>query len=204
MGLFKKAKRWADAGEDWGLLKNGVAGTAVITAATKTNRRTSSDGTGEGQRGYELGLRVSIPGREPYDAEHKQWTFDHNPPHEGMGVNVKVNPEDPQVLVVDWRNPPHIPETGGKSIAGILATGVPGRAVIRRFESTNAVAPDNGDPVLYFVLDVSVEVRDPYELRLFHRVPSGDRPRVTVGLDVPIKALPLDPNEIAIDWANAF
>jgi len=36
MGLFKRAKKWVDAGEDWGLRKNGEAGTAVITAAKKT------------------------------------------------------------------------------------------------------------------------------------------------------------------------
>jgi hypothetical protein len=204
MGLFKKVEKWADAGEDWGLLKNGVAGTAVITAAKKTSRRTAGEGSGAAQYVYEMKLRVTIPGHDPYDAEHKQWTFDSDPPHEGKVVNVKVNPDDPLDLVVDWRNRPHVPETTGKSIAEILATGVPGRAVVRQLDTTNAVAPDNGDPVMLFILDVTVDGRDPYELKLFHRVPAKDQPRVAVGQEVPIKALPPDPNEIAIDWANAF
>src|SRR5262245_9030312 len=108
MGLFKKAKKWADAGEDWGLLKNGTAATATITAATKTNRRTSG-AAGVDQFVYEMKLRVTVPGDEPYDVEHKQWTFDSNPPHEGMVVNVKVKPDDTRELVIDWRNPPNVP-----------------------------------------------------------------------------------------------
>jgi hypothetical protein len=202
VGLFKRVAKWVNAGDDHGLLRSGVAGTAVVTAARKTGRTTSS--LGEGQPVYELGLRISIPGREPYDIEHKQWTFDSLPPEVGMVVNVKVNADDPHDLVVDWRHQPQTAASTGASVAEILATGVPGRAVIREMFETGVVAPDNGDPVVGFVLDVRVEGRDPYELRFAHRVPVAIRPRVEVGAEVPIRALPPDPNEVAIDWANAF
>lgn len=86
MGLFKKITKFVNAGEDSGLLEHGLAGIAVITAAERTGRSTSS--LGDGQRVYTLGLRVSISGREPYDVEHSQWTFDSAPPADGQVVAV--------------------------------------------------------------------------------------------------------------------
>ena len=202
MGLFKKITKFVNAGEDTALLKRGVAGTAVITSAERTGRTTSS--LGDGQRVYKLGLRVSIPGRDPYEVEHSQWTFDSAPPAEGQVVAVKVNHDDPNDLVVDWRNPPTTATGVGASVAEILATGVPGTATVREIFETGAVAPDNGDPVIGFVLDVRIEGRASYELKFAHRVPAALRDRLAVGADYPIKALPPDPNEVAIDWEAAF
>ncbi|MGH9025458.1 MAG: hypothetical protein ACRDWD_04980 [Acidimicrobiia bacterium] len=34
------------------------------------------------------------------------------------------------------------------------------------------------------------------------RVPSKIRPQVAVGVELPIRALPPDPNNVAIDWAS--
>jgi len=191
-----------NAGEDRALLERGQPGTAVITSAIPTGRTTTSQAGG--QPVYKLGLRISIPGRDPYDLEHSQWTFDSAAPGEGQVVVVKVNPDDPEDVVVDWRNPPSGGEVSGASVAEILATGVAGRATVREMFETGVVAPDNGDPVVGFVLDVRVEGREPYELRFGHRVPAALRARVTVGDEYPIKALPPDPNEVAIDWDAAF
>lgn len=115
-----------------------------------------------------------------------------------------MNPDDPNDLVVDWRHPPSIAASGGASVADILATGVPGRATVREVFETGAVAPDNGDPVVGFVLDVRIDGQEPYEVRFAHRVPAALRTRIAVGDEYPVKALPPDPNEVAIDWKTAF
>jgi hypothetical protein len=196
MGRFKDLLG-GPIGEDPKLLQHGLAGTAVVQAATNTGIGTNENAD---QPIYELRLRVSIPGREEYEAEHRQWTFGSAPPAVGDVVSVKVDPKQAERLVVDWRNPPTGTVTGGASRADILAEGVPGTATVLELFETGVVAPDNGDPVLGFVLDVRAEGREKYELRVGQRVPAAIAASVTTGATYPVKVLVSDPSELVIDW----
>jgi hypothetical protein len=200
MGIFRKVSTALNLGlGDDRLLRRGVPATALILAADNTRFGTS--GTMGANPIYKLRLRVSVPGAAPYDVEHTQWTMNSAPPEVGDVVNVRVDPGKPDELIIDWRNPPRTAKGGGASIAEILSKGDAGHATVREIFETGVVAEDNGDPVVGFVLALRADSREPWDVRFAHRVPASIRPRIAVGQEYPVKFLPEDPNEVAIDWS---
>ena len=200
VGLFKKAVEKTLKGDEFWLLDNGTEGTAVILAS-KATRRTTSD-TEDGQRVYELRLRVTLPGAEPYEVDHEQWTFDHAPPSNDQIVRVKVDPDDREHLTIDWRNPLRGLHESGPSVAEIVEQGTATRAVIRRLGDAKSVPEVDGKPVVVFVLDVVLADGDTFEASFAQPVPPDVKPSLDVGVALPVRYVTPDAEGIAIDWAS--
>jgi hypothetical protein len=80
------------------IASTGIAGTATVTELTQTGM-TLND-----QPQVEIGLLVSIPGRTPYAATRKEFVplILLGRLSSGQPLPVKVDPTDPQAIVIDW------------------------------------------------------------------------------------------------------
>jgi hypothetical protein len=98
-GFWKQLRRSVDPrfhGVDSTLIERGIRGTAVIKAIEETNLLVGN--TGHEQAVFQMSLRVSVPGHEPYDVDHRQT----GGALVGAEVTVLVDPQNPQNLFVDW------------------------------------------------------------------------------------------------------
>jgi hypothetical protein len=80
------------------LAATGLVGTATITGLTQTGMSLND------QPQVEMELLVSIPGRAPYQARHKEFVplILLGRLTSGLPLPVKVDRADPQSLVIDW------------------------------------------------------------------------------------------------------
>jgi hypothetical protein len=110
----------------------GLAGTATITGLTQTGMSLND------QPQIEMELLISIPGRAPYKARRKEFV-----PQillgrlsSGLPLPVKVDPADPQRLVIEWGAPSSMPaataggqtETLAQVQAALADSGLPAAA----------------------------------------------------------------------------
>lgn len=93
----------------------GLTGTASITGLTQTGMSLND------QPQVEMELLVSIPGRAPYQARRKEFVplILLGRLSSGMPLPVKVDPIDPQSLIIDWNAPGTVPT----SAASLFPTG---------------------------------------------------------------------------------
>lgn len=199
MGLFRKLTDKAVLGDEFALLKNGIEGTAVILESEATKRITAE--TDDGQRVYKMRLRVTLPGEEPYEVAHDQWTFDHAPPTNDQIVRVRVDPDDREHLTIDWRNPLRGLHESGPSVAEILERGTATKAIIRRLGDAKSIEEIDGNPVVVFVLDVVPPDRTTFEASFAQPVPTAIKPTLEVGVALPVRYVTPDAEGMAIDWA---
>jgi hypothetical protein len=82
------------------ILTTGTAGTAQVTGVTQTGMYLNE------QPQLDLQLMVSVPGRAPYPARHKSFVplMLMGRVTSGQPLAVRVDPVDPQKLVVDWQS----------------------------------------------------------------------------------------------------
>ena len=80
------------------IANTGIAGTATVTGLTQTGMTLNN------QPQVEIGLLVSIPGRAPYAATRKEFVplILLGRLSSGQPLPVKVDPADPQEIVIDW------------------------------------------------------------------------------------------------------
>lgn len=80
------------------IASTGIAGTATVTGLTQTGMSLND------QPQVEIGLLVSIPGRVPYAATRKEFVplILLGRLSSGQPLPVKVDPTDPQAIVIDW------------------------------------------------------------------------------------------------------
>ena len=90
-------KALSDDSRDESLYERGLDGTAVITAVKRSLVSAGGD-EGSSDRIYKYDLRVTVPGRDPYDVSHSETGHGE----EGATVPVKVDPDDPENLLIDW------------------------------------------------------------------------------------------------------
>ena len=87
------------AGSTDNLLATGVSGTATLTGVTQTGMYLNE------QPRIKMDLLVQLPGQVPYAAEHSEFVplilLSRVQP--GATLPVKVNPAQPQKVVVDWQ-----------------------------------------------------------------------------------------------------
>lgn len=203
MGLFKKAKeamQMATGGEQ---IPDGRLGMAVITSCDISG--TSITIGNVEQRVCTFGLEVYLDDTDRYRATAKaklpEWDLAKIQPG-ATQVAVRVDPQDPQHVAIDFSIPPPTVRAKGQgSYAELIATGTPATAIIVQFQDmgmTNA----EGVPIKAFLLTVMPEGRDPYQAQVGNPVPATALPLVYPGSKVPVK-LGAGPEDIAIDWAAA-
>lgn len=89
-------KAFSDRSRDESLKERGVAGTALVNSVKRSHVSTGDDGDSPI---YKYELRVTVPGREPYDVAHSETGH----AEAGATVPVMVDPDDPENLLIDWR-----------------------------------------------------------------------------------------------------
>jgi hypothetical protein len=97
------------------------------------------------------------------------------------------------------------------SAAELLATGKRMTAVVREFSPTGKTvgdsspgAPDPGDPVYVFKVDIPLELGNPIEAVYMHRVPQAKVDQLRLGESLNVAVNPANPTrEVAIDWETS-
>ncbi len=109
------------------ILTNGIAGTAQITGLTQTGMQLNE------QPQVSMNLLISLPDRPPYAATRKEFVplILLGRLTSGQPLAVRVDPADPQKVVIDWQNIGLMPPMGqpilgtqpmGQPILGMQAT----------------------------------------------------------------------------------
>lgn len=202
-----------------GTLAVGIPGGALTGVATVLSYK-GIGSTIHDESMVELRLRISIPGREPYELTH--WDVVGVYAASRLSTNAAfrcaVDPRAAHEVLVRWEQPVtldglsdpgnrlgvHTPVRTDASLsaAALLAHGLPARARIVQSSSQGTVAP-NGDPILVFVLHVVPDNgTPPFQSLTAQRVPP-DRLAYTVA-GTPLRVA-YDPENrtrmVAIDWA---
>jgi hypothetical protein len=203
MGLLSKIT----GGPDKKLLASGLLGRAIITDVRPTGT-TLEVGNGLVQRVCVFTVEVSLDRQAPYTATCKQRIPEIQLPQIRLGnttVAVRVSPEDPTQIALDFATEPPVVTTAGgsgnHSAAELLATGAPGRAVIVQYQPLGKRNPAGVD--LYaFLLTVMPHTGDPYQIQVGNPTPPAALPFLFPGSRVPVKIGTI-PNAVVIDWEAA-
>lgn len=208
MGLFKKMKE-AVAGTDADSIENGVLGRAVVIGLDVSG--TSITTGGVETRVCTFVLEVALDDTPRYQAQARQriavWDIGRIQPG-GTMVAVRVDPNDPQRVAIDWQTPPPQVRASGNdansgSAAQILAMGEACQVVIVQYQDMGMTGP-TGDPIYAFVLTVVPNGANPYQIQVGNPVPARALVKLFPGSQVPAKRIPSDPNSVVIDWDAAL
>ena len=98
------------------ILTTGTAGTAQVVGVTQTGMYLNE------QPQLDLQLMVTLPGRAPYPARHKSFVplMLMGRVTSGQPLAVRVDPADPQKIVVDWQNSGFASAPMGMPMAGAM------------------------------------------------------------------------------------
>ncbi len=104
------------------VLATGTPGTAQVTGVTQTGMYLNE------QPQLDLQLMVTIPGRAPYPAHHKSFVplMLMSRVTSGQPLAVRVDPADPQKVVVDWQNTGFVASPMGMPMAGAMPAAASG------------------------------------------------------------------------------
>lgn len=202
MGLLRKMT----GGVDKKLLESGILAQGVI-ADMRITGTTVQSGNGLVQRACIFTVEVNVDGKEPYTATCKQRIPEVQIPQFKAGstmVAVRVNPDDPNDIVLDLQTaPPTVttPSNPAHSAAEILATGEAGQAIIIDSQSINRRNAAGVD-VYAFTLTVIPVGRDPYQIQVGNPTPPSALPFLFAGSRVPVR-IGANPNAVVIDWEKA-
>jgi hypothetical protein len=95
MPAFWKALKKSITGVDSSLAERGIPGTAIVNAVEETYWEV---GTGSRRPILEFSLRITVPGRDPYEVIHRQ----EGNALVGTQLHVFVDPENEQNVLIDW------------------------------------------------------------------------------------------------------
>jgi|GEM_PF-5565593 len=208
-----------------GKIKNGVAGTAQVQAASVAPWDASmANGS--------MWLDVYVEGWPPYRVKKSFMVSTKKWPQPGQTLPVTVDPKNHEKLHVEWDQvqtvdqqmaqgaPAPFPGAPGAvmgsdgttapiasqtvSAAQLLATGSPGHAVVVQSQPLGQNTPD-GDPIYLFVLDVTADSGGaPFNATIGHRVPKTDVSFAAVGTQLKVAFDPAMPTQkVAIDWPGS-
>jgi hypothetical protein len=207
--LFLWGRRWSRAFADAQQLKaQGVPGQATITGMRQTGVYVNE------QPQIELQLRVQTEMHAPYDVTVKEYVplMLLGTLSSGRPLPVKVDPANPQRLVIEWENAMSIPGQAGvapptpvdheATKQQLLATGVAGTATVVSSSATGETDAQ-GRPVYDLVMKIEVEGRPPMQGPARVGIPLERADQLEAGDTVPIKADPNNPAMMAVDWENA-
>jgi hypothetical protein len=191
------------------LLATGVLGRGLITSVEKTG---TSVGSKQDPRPVCLfGVEVTLDNTAPFSAQIRQSVPLADVPQYVPGqtfVAVRVDPADHSRVALDRSQaPPTVTiseqSTGAPSAASVLETGTPVRAVIVQTQSLNAKNPA-GLELYALVLTILEDGQPPRQIQIGNPVPDSCVPLLYPGSNVPARALPGQPNVVAVDWDAAL
>lgn len=215
LGLVIWARKWGRAVADAERIKaQGVAGTATILGMQQTGVTMNE------QPQIELRLQVSTQMHGAYEVTSKEWVplMLLGTLTSGRPLPVKVDPADPQRVIIEWESAGGIggPATGQAAPAlaqpptgdpvdvkkRLLETGVSGTAKVISSAPTGQTDSE-GRPVYSMMLEIHVEGRPPMQGPAVVGVPPERAEQLEAGDTVPIRADPNNPAMMAVDWENA-
>ena len=222
MGLFGGRKRKQRL-EEAGVTATGEVVSVRDTGVTVNNNPRVA-----------LTLQVNpSDGSPPFEVSKKATVSRVSIPRPGDAFMVRYDPDDPENFVigpatasaaasaaaVDAADAGTIAsavsadDSGVKrgSAAELLATGKRMTAVVREFSPTgktvgesNPSAPDPGDPIYVFKVEIPLELGNPIEAMYLHRVPVAKVDQLTIGERLNVAVNPANPTrEVAIDWETS-
>src|SRR5271165_1598533 len=205
-------------------LGNATAADAQPTSGTPgTARVLSAEWTGAVinlEYVCQIGLRVEIPGREPYDVKIEQRVDPLRLAalQPGTTVAVRVDPANPVNIRIDFTQvttPPGAQSAGPPpaSAADLLASGQRVQGVLKSFADTGSTprrlgkAPSRpeflDDPLYIFDVDLQFPNLAPIEGQAVQRVPRAQVPNLAIGLQLACVADPADPSHrFVVDWGD--
>ena len=222
IGLFLWGGRWARGYKEAQRLRmSGVPGQATIVGMRQTGVYLNE------QPQIELNLQVQSEMHGPYQATVREYvplmllaTLSS-----GRPLPVKVDPADPQKLVIEWENamsggmagvgaampltPPasadstqYDPEARKAEKERLLATGVAGKATVTSARATGGTDSE-GRPVYDLMLTIEIPGRPPMQGPARTGVPPERISQLEAGDTVAIKSDPANPTAMTIDWDNS-
>lgn len=207
-GGFRKAMR---------IKAQGIAGTATIASMTQTGMYLNN------QPQVELQLDVTTPIQGPYRVVMKEWVplIALGRLTGGVPLPVKVDPADPNGVVIEWEAPGAgapgmgapamgVPAMGAPPDPGdredikkrLLDTGVTGRATVLKATKTGETDGE-GRPVYDLMLRIEIAGYPQMQGPARVGVPPEHADQLEEGDSVPIKADPANPAMVAVDWDSA-
>lgn len=203
MGIFSKFL----AGADTDLLQNGVLGRGLIKAVQISGGTTQIMG-GLVERNCTFTVQVMLDGREQYIASCRQRIGEIYLPQiqpDATVVAVRVDPNDPQKIAIDFNTPPpevRMPAGSAPSAALILESGTPAKAVIVASQPMG-VKNATGVDMYAFTLTVMISGQAPYQIQVGNPTPPEAIPLLFPGSHLVAKVGEL-PNYVAIDWPQSI
>jgi hypothetical protein len=204
MGFLSKMT----GGPDKKLLTTGLLGRGIIVDVRPTGT-TMEVGNGLVQRVCVFTVEVSLDRQAPYNATCRQRIPEIQIPQIRPGnttVAVRVSPDDPTQIALDFATEPPIvtsagPADANHSAAAILASGAPGQAVIVQYEPLGK-RNQAGVDLYAYLLTVMPMGADPYQIQVGNPTPPSALPFLFPGSRVPVK-IGTNPNAVVIDWEAA-
>lgn len=215
--LFLWGRRWARGYREAQRLRvQGVPGQAQVVGMRQTGVSMNE------QPQIELNLSVQTEMHGAYPVTVKEYVpmMLLGTLSSGRPLPVKVDPANPQRLVIEWESAMSMP-MGGTPVSQmpqppaplpraeadaekqrILATGISGTARIVSTVPTGNV-DDQGQPIHTMMLVIEIPGRDPIQGPAMAGIPPERAEQLEAGDEVPVKGDPNDPTKVAIDWDNA-
>ena len=224
VGLFLWGRRWAKGYKDaqW-LRTSGVPGQATILGMRQTGVYLNE------QPQIELNLQVQTHMHGPYQVTVREYVplMLLGTLGSGRPLPVKVDPADPQKLVIEWESamsgampgmgmtpggpispPPsadstqYDPEARKAEKERLLATGVAGKATVTSARATGGTDSE-GRPVYDLMLTIEIPGQAPMQGPARTGIPPERVDQLEPGDTVAIKSDPSNPTAMTIDWENS-
>lgn len=224
VGLFLWGRRWARGYKDAQRLRtSGVPGEATIQGMRQTGVYLNE------QPQIELNLQVQTQMHGPYQVTVREYVplMLLGTLSSGRPLPVKVDPADPQKLVIEWEGamsggmpgmgmgagmpviPPsradttqYDPEARKAEKERLLATGVAGRATVTSARATGEVDSE-GRPVYDLMLTIEIPGQQPMQGPARTGIPPDRVSQLEAGDTVAIKSDPANPTAMTIDWESS-
>lgn len=223
VGLFLWGRRWARGYQEAQRLKmSGVPGQATIIGMRQTGVYLNE------QPQIEMNLQVQTQMHGPYQVTVREYVplMLLGTLSSGRPLPVKVDPADPQKIVIEWESamsggmgmgvapgmpvtpPPEAdstqydPEARKAEKERLLATGVAGKATVTSAKATGGVDSE-GRPVYDLMLTIEIPGRQPMQGPARTGVPPERITQLEAGDTVAIKADPTNPTAMTIDWESS-
>jgi hypothetical protein len=222
IGLFLWGRRWAKGYKDAQRLRtSGVPGQATIQGMRQTGVYLNE------QPQIELNLQVQTQMHGPYQVTVREYVplMLLGTLSSGRPLPVKVDPADPQKLVIEWESamsggmggmtggmpvtpPPsadttmYDPQARQAEKERLLATGVAGRATVNSARATGDTDSE-GRPVYELMLTIEIPGQQPIQGPARTGVPPDRVSQLEAGDTVAIKSDPANPTAMTIDWESS-